>query len=142
MDAVMRKAIYQGTYEILEPEAPKFSEGLEPSDAFLKRWKEAGPKRRLARRLAKMRINAGYTQAQVAEKLGIDPSYVSKMESSAGPVPKADMVAQLAAYYGYDTAYAFIERKNEGLELVLHNILRDEEGFLEMQDLQPESAQQ
>lgn len=142
MEAVMRIAFSQGYYEILESEAPKFSEGLEPSVAFLKRWKESEPKRRLARRLAKMRIDAGFTQAEVAEKLGLDPSYVSRLESSAGSVPKADLVAQLAAHYGYDTAYAFIDRKDGGLELVLHNILRDEEGHLEMQDLQPAAAQQ
>lgn len=93
------------------PEDEDFSEGFEPSAAFLERWRATAPKRRLADRLEKMRIDAGRTQAEIAEILDVDPTYVSKMESPVGPVPKADLVARFADACGYDTAYAFIRRE-------------------------------
>ncbi len=128
------KTLHPSAPVTFEAEAPRFSKGFEPSEAFLKRWKETEPKRRIARKLEAIRIGSNQSQAEIAQKMGVDPSYVSRMESSSGPIPKAETIALFAAHCGVDMAYAFIDRKDRGVKYALHTILRDEEVVIAAED--------
>lgn len=115
------KFLFRGIVETGEPEEAPFSEGLEPSESFLRLWGQTKHKRNIARRLERMRIEKDLTQAEVAKLIDVDPTYVSKMESSTGSLPKADLIARFAAVCGYDLAYAFINRDREVVEFEIVN---------------------
>lgn len=54
---------------------------------------------RFARRLREVRVGLGMTQADLAGRAGVTPTYVSKLEA-AGAAPGIDLVGKLAAALG------------------------------------------
>lgn len=53
-------------------------------------------------RVQQLRRQAGLTQRQVAEKLDIDFTYLSKVENSRGAPPGEDTITRMARLFGSD----------------------------------------
>ena len=112
----------QGTFQLVKSEPRAFSEGLEPSEEFLRVWQKGEPKRRIAQRLAKMRIDAGLTQAELAEKLGMEflgevPLHIAIRETSddGQPIVVSQPDSDYAACYRA-IAERIWEKVSAGLE--------------------------
>ncbi|MEW8141733.1 MAG: helix-turn-helix transcriptional regulator [Candidatus Thiodiazotropha endolucinida] len=58
--------------------------------------KRSNPRIELARALIHIRRSARKTQQQVAEAMGTDQPFVSRMESAAGPFPDASSISAYA----------------------------------------------
>lgn len=56
------------------------------------------------RRIAKLRIQKGYTQERLADALNIDRSYLSKIEAGKRSC-SIDLVVQLSAFFGVSLDY-------------------------------------
>lgn len=54
----------------------------------------------IASRIKQARLDAGLSQAQVAERLGVTRSACSQWESAAGTAPRRDRLQQLAGLLG------------------------------------------
>lgn len=66
-------------------------------------------RRELSLKLAAMRLKAGLTQKQIAARMGKDQAFVSRMEQSTEPMPKAQSIALYAQACDVHVAYAFLE---------------------------------
>lgn len=53
-------------------------------------------------RIQRLRRRAGLTQRQLAGKLGIDFTYLSKLENGRGEPPSEDLVRRMAEEFGID----------------------------------------
>ena len=84
------------------------SEGLDLTPELRTLWEETREKRELARQLVRMRSSAGLSQKELADRMGKDQAYVSRMESATHPMPKGQSIALYARSCGYVTAYAFL----------------------------------
>lgn len=65
----------------------------------------------IAERLQELRRKAGYSQEQVAEKLGISRQAISKWESGQGN-PEIDNVVKLTEIYNVSADYILLGREN------------------------------
>lgn len=65
----------------------------------------------IAERLQELRKKAGYSQEQVAEKLGISRQAISKWESGQGK-PEIDNVVKLTEIYGVSADYILLGIEN------------------------------
>ena len=88
------------------------SEGLELTPELDAIWEATREKRELARQLVGMRSAAGLSQKELADRMGKDQAYVSRMESATHPMPKGQSIALYARSCGYVTAYAFLRPEN------------------------------
>ena len=70
--------------------------------------------------LKKLRIKCGYTQQEVADKLGVAKATISKYEKG---LRKLNHIDELAALYGVDEAYIFLGKSFE--ELKKEKIIRE-----------------
>jgi HTH-type transcriptional regulator, competence development regulator len=61
------------------------------------------PEERFGRRIQALRRDRGLTQRQVAAELGIDFTYLSKLENDRGEPPGEETVRKLAAILNTDT---------------------------------------
>ena len=84
------------------------SEGLDLTPELRALWDATREKRELARQLVRMRSAAGLSQKELADRMGKDQAYVSRMESATHPMPKGQSIALYARSCGYVTAYAFL----------------------------------
>lgn len=73
-----------------------------------RRLRENLPRHRLALALVAMRRLAGLTQKQVAAAMGRDQAYVSRMESSRGPMPRATSIEAYATACHANAGYIFV----------------------------------
>ena len=118
-------------------EAP-FSRGLERSPEFDRAWAAARERRTVGRMLERMRRSSLHTQAALAEKMGKNQAFISRMESGRGPMPKAQHIALWARHCGFMTAYAFVKRdeREDGLRIdEFVPIAQDEEETAELAGL-------
>ncbi|MFQ5468448.1 MAG: helix-turn-helix domain-containing protein [Kiloniellaceae bacterium] len=118
-------------------EAP-FSRGLEPTLEFEQTWAATRERREIGRTLEHMRREANLTQAELAEQMSKNQSFISRMESGRGPMPKARHIALWAHKCGYMTAYAFLAREGGGDGLRLHElrpIAQGEEDAVELESV-------
>ena len=60
-------------------------------------------KKTIGSKLKQLRENFGLRQEQIAEFLGVDQSYVSKIEADERALP-IEQLEKLAALYGYDSS--------------------------------------
>ncbi len=90
------------------PAQQAFSEGLELTPELRALWETTREKRELARQLVRMRGSVGLSQKELADRMGKDQAYVSRMESATHPMPKGQSIALYARSCGYVTAYAFL----------------------------------
>ena len=90
-----------------------FSKNLPLTPEFEARWHETAERRELARSLIGMRRAKGLTQKELAQLMGKDQAFVSRMESATAPLPKAQHIALYARHCGYKTAYAFLEESQD-----------------------------
>ena len=65
----------------------------------------------IAERLQELRRKSGYSQEQVAEKLGISRQAISKWESGQGN-PEIDNVVKLTEIYNVSADYILLGREN------------------------------
>ena len=112
-----------------------FSRGLKRTPEFDRAWAAARERREVGRMLERMRRSSEQTQAALAEKMGKDQAFISRMESGRGPMPKAQHIALWAKHCGFMTAYAFVRRDNgdDGLRIdELMPIAQDEDESAEL----------
>lgn len=91
----------------------------------------------IADRLKDLRKNAGYSQEQLAEMLGISRQAVSKWESAQG-CPDIENVIRLAEIYHVSTDHILLGRKDETssgvtpqkLEREMHPVTRKTLGII------------
>jgi transcriptional regulator with XRE-family HTH domain len=66
------------------------------------------PRMNLSHALYKMRRNTGLTQSEVAQSMGKDQGFVSRMESATGPFPDSASLVAFASACHYVTGNIFI----------------------------------
>lgn len=62
-----------------------------------------GERKTIGFKLKQLRENSGLRQGQIAEFLGVDQSYVSKVEADERALP-IEQLEKLATLYGYDSS--------------------------------------
>lgn len=76
------------------------------------------------RRIAKLRIQKGYTQERLADALNIDRSYLSKIEAGKRSC-SIDLLVQLSAFFGVSLDYLVLGKKGFIENVELTNMLDD-----------------
>lgn len=71
----------------------------------------------IAERLQELRKKAGYSQEQVAEKLGISRQAISKWESGQGK-PEIDNIVRLTEIYEVSADYILLGTENRATTIV------------------------
>lgn len=71
----------------------------------------------IAERLQELRKKAGYSQEQVAEKLGISRQAISKWESGQGK-PEIDNIVRLTEIYEVSADYILLGNENRAITAV------------------------
>lgn len=108
---------------VIDPAERKI--GSPPPDEtpeFAKRWAETANRRALSRALILLRRHAEKTQKELADAMGKDQAFVSRMESATAPWPKAEYIALYAQHCGYLTGYAFVDADRETGHVTLHDM--------------------
>lgn len=94
------------------------SEGLTFPPELQARWEATRERRTLSLKLVDMRLAAGLTQKELADRMGKDQAFVSRMEMATTPFPKAQNIALYARHCGRYFAYAFLTpEEDDGLTL-------------------------
>ena len=88
----------EGVFDNLRLESP----GLD------RRIRESGGRRDLALTLARIRGEAGLTQRELADAMGRDQAFVSRMESTAGPFPSSASINAYVHACGAMAGYVFV----------------------------------
>jgi transcriptional regulator with XRE-family HTH domain len=125
MDRMSKTKSMDGRVRNLAPantEVP-FSRGLERTPEFDQAWTESRERREVGRALDRMRRDAEHTQAELAQLMGKDQAFISRMESGRGPMPKAQHIALWARHCGFMTAYAFVAKEGNDDGLLLHELM-------------------
>lgn len=73
--------------------------------------------------IKKARLNAGLTQSEVAEKLGVAQSQYARWENG-GRNPKDETIEKLAEIFG--TSFEILKGRDDGLEEII-SLLKEQE---------------
>lgn len=84
------------------------------------------PRRHLAMGLVGLRRHARLTQKELAVEMDCEQAFISRLESTAGPMPKQETIARYASACGFASSYVFIDRKDATHVLQAVSLTSDE----------------
>lgn len=108
----------------------EFKEEMLQDPEFRAEWEAAAPRYALADALVDLRLDAGLTQEQLAERLGTKREYVARIENKPANLTLKTLV-RLAAATGTDITLRFEGGPKGGIEVKLPATTMVKNGALE-----------
>lgn len=116
-------------------DAGKLREEFLKDPAFVRRWRQNKPRRRLSMVLISMRKNANLSQRRLGEDLGWNQSQIARMESATGPWPSPKSLRAFASACGVSVGLVFTHPEGESVHIDNAISFGDTEGDLLLEQI-------